>query len=88
MGHTNCADAVKQLKPGIPFNVVPDNLNPLPHRTIALSFGTAGTLHVLTVGGADLTIPNGALAAGAMHRLRIAKVFDNGTTAQDIVGYY
>lgn len=57
------------------------------HVTRAFSFGTAGTLHVLTADGTNETIPSGALAAGIEHPGRIVTVFDDSTAA-DIVGYW
>lgn len=55
--------------------------------TLAISFGTAGTLVVKTDSGQIVTIPSGALAAGVQHSLRIIRVYDTSTAA-NIVGYY
>ena len=52
-----------------------------------ISFGTAGTLAVETIGGDTVTIPSGSLAAGVIHPIHVRKVLSTGTTAGDIVGY-
>lgn len=59
--------------------------NPVCSRGI--SFGTAGTLKVEFVGGLVVTIPDGALAAGVIHPLKVVQVWSTGTTATDIVVY-
>lgn len=70
------------------FNITPDDDNDLDITTRGISFGTAGAIKVL---GADMEepeiIPAGALAAGAIHALRIKKVFASDTDAEDIMGY-
>ena len=53
-----------------------------------LVIGTAGALRVLTAAGEDVTIPDGALAAGVIHPLAIVKVFSTSTTAANIVRYW
>lgn len=68
--------------------VTPHDTNELSYVTRAISFGTAGDLKVVTVGGQTVTIPNGALGAGVIHRLRIKQVYSTGTAAADIVVYW
>lgn len=55
--------------------------------TRGISFATAGALAVVTESGQTVTIPNGALAAGVIHRLRVTKVLSTGTGASNIVAY-
>ena len=55
--------------------------------TRAISLAGEGTLRVLTVHDEDITIPDGALAAGILHPISIKMVYATGTTATDIVGY-
>lgn len=69
------------------FLITPNNNADLPKATRAVSFATAGALHVTTVEGEDITIPDGALAAGLMHPVRWRRVHSTGTTAIGIVGY-
>jgi hypothetical protein len=69
------------------FLVTPHDTNALVAVTRAISFVTAGDLRVVDAAGNTVTIPSGALAAGAMHPLRVSKVLSTGTTALGIVGY-
>lgn len=68
--------------------VTPSDGADLAAPTRGLSFGTAGALSVITVGGQTVTIPSGALGAGTIHPLRIARVRSTGTTAANIVAYW
>jgi len=70
------------------FLITPHDTNELANVTRGISFGTAGTLKVVTAGGEVVTIPSGSLAAGIIHPLRVKIVWSAGTTAADIVGYY
>ena len=72
---------------GEPFNITPSDSAELTYVTRGLSFATAGALKVLTMGGNEVTIPSGALAAGIIHPIRVKKVFSTGTGALNIVGY-
>ena len=58
-----------------------------PMATRAISMAGEGTLRVLTVHDEDITIPDGALAAGILHPMAVKTVYATGTTATDIVGY-
>lgn len=69
--------------------VTPDDDNDLSGGVCrAISFGVAGDLHVTTDAGEEVTIPSGALAAGSMHPIRVSRIHESGTTADDIVAYY
>lgn len=69
------------------FLITPDDDTDLAFVTRAISFAAAGTLHIVTAAGQEVTIPDGALAAGVMHPLRVTKVFEADTGATGIVGY-
>ncbi len=60
----------------------------LEQPTRGLSFAAAGDLKVKTLGGQTLTFPNGALAPGIIHGLRVLRVFDTGTAATGLVLYW
>lgn len=66
----------------------PSDDDSLANVTRGISFVTAGDLKVTTAGGDTVIIPNGALAAGIVHPLRVAKVFLTGTGAAGIVLYW
>lgn len=68
--------------------VTPDDANDLAVVTRGISFGTAGALKIVTAGGETVVIPNGALAAGVIHRLRVTRIYATGTAAANIVAYY
>jgi hypothetical protein len=68
--------------------ITPHDTNDLANAVYAISFAGAGALRVLTLDGDDVTIPNGALAAGVQHALAVRRVFSTGTGATGIVGYY
>lgn len=68
--------------------VTPSDSTDLTAPSRAISFGTAGALKVTTVGGETVVIPSGALAAGIMHPLRVARIHSTSTTAANIVAYY
>ncbi len=74
------------------FLITPDDVATLncagvPIATRAISLAGEGTLRVLTVHDEDITIPDGALAAGILHPMAVKMVYATGTTATDIVGY-
>ena len=58
----------------------------LEHVTRAIYVGVAGDIHVLMVGGQEITFLN--LAAGILHPIRVQRVMTTGTTATDIIGLY
>lgn len=68
--------------------VTPSDTDDLTYVARGLSFATAGAVKVTTAGGETVTIPSGALAAGAIHPLCVKKVFSTGTTAASIVAYW
>lgn len=68
------------------FLITPDDDSNLAATTRAISFAEAGTLHIIDANGNDVTIPDGALAAGIMHPLRVRRVLED-STATGLVGY-
>jgi len=70
------------------FLITPHDVNDLAHPTVGISFAAAGALKVDTVGGETVTIPSGTLAAGAIHPLRVTRVYATGTGATGIIGVY
>lgn len=82
----------KEITPGRPFLITPsDTVNfvagGLPVTTRAISFASAGALSVVTLDDETVIIPDGALAAGVQHVMRIKRINNTGTTATGIVGY-
>lgn len=71
---------------GYVFLITPDDDNDLEATTRAISFASAGTLHIIDASGNDVEIPDGALAAGAMHPIRARRVLED-STCTGIVGY-
>ena len=69
------------------FLITPSDSTDLSEVTRAISFGTVGTLRIITQDGTTLTIPSGALAAGIMHPIGAQRVLSTGTTAANIVGW-
>jgi len=67
--------------------ITPDDAGELDPHLRGISFATAGILRILDGLGNDVTIPDGALAAGVIHPIRVKRVFSTTTTATDIVGY-
>ena len=71
------------------FLITPNDGANLAATTRGISFAVAGALKVDTVGGSvGIVIPSGALAAGIIHPLCVTKVYNTGTGATGIVGYY
>ena len=68
--------------------VTPNDGTDLDFTTRGLSFAAAGALTVITEGGQTVTIPDGALAAGIIHPIRVARVLATGTGATGIVAYW
>lgn len=64
--------------------VTPDNDNDLPELARAIAFGVAGDLRIIDGRGVERLIPSGVLAAGALHSIKIRRVFADQTTADDI----
>ena len=69
------------------FLITPDDNTDLGEVTRAISFGTAGTIRIITEDGTTLTIPTGALAAGIMHPIGAQRILSTGTTVTNIVGW-
>jgi hypothetical protein len=63
--------------------VTPDDANDLTHLTRAIYLGTGGTVKLSLEDGTAVTFTD--MAAG-WHPLRVARVWDTGTSAADIVG--
>jgi len=70
------------------FLITPNDSTDLTTPTRGISVAAAGALKVTTLGGDTVVIPDGALAAGVIHPLRVKRVFSTGTGATGIVGYY
>ena len=65
------------------FLITPNDNGDLPSPTYGgIWLGTAGTVKVKTLAGFTLTLP----AAQTYWNLVVVKVFQTGTTAQNIVG--
>lgn len=54
----------------------------------AISFGTAGTLSIVTTNGNALTYASGELAAGVLHPICVMRVNTTGTSAVNIKVYW
>ncbi len=68
------------------FLVTPSDTDELEYVTRAIRITGSGTLKVVNAAGRTLTFPDGALAAGIAHSIRVRKVFATGTTATGIMG--
>ncbi|WCJ64903.1 MULTISPECIES: spike base protein, RCAP_Rcc01079 family [Agrobacterium] len=66
------------------FDVVPDDVNPLPSPTRAIYVGNAGHLCLTLLSGATVTFQN--LPAGSLLPVRATRVLSTRTTATGIVG--
>ena len=53
-----------------------------------IAFSASGDLHVTMYNGEEIAFPDGALAPGVLHPLRIRRVHATGTTAEGIIGVY
>jgi hypothetical protein len=53
-----------------------------------ISFGTAGTLSIVTTNGDTLTYASGELSTGVIHPICVARVNSTGTTAVNIKVYW
>lgn len=84
--HPN-AGATLESSPERIFLITPDDDNDLAMITTAISFVEEGTLTVITKGGDTVTIPEGALAPGCQHLMRVKRVLETGTTVTGLVGY-
>jgi hypothetical protein len=67
------------------FSITPSDVANLEQVTRAISTADAADLDVTMAGGQRVTI---TVAAGVLHPLAVVKVWDAGTTATGIVGYY
>lgn len=68
------------------FDIVPSNTEDLQEDTIAIYIGGEGDLTVELISGEVITMSN--IATGAWHPIAVRKVFETGTTCDDIVGAY
>ena len=68
--------------------VTPSDSVDLVHASRGIAFVTAGALAIITVGGETVTIPSGALAAGAIHPVRATRIKSTGTTAANICVFW
>lgn len=66
--------------------VTPHDTNELTHVTRALWVGSAGALAVEMANGEDVIF--GAVPAGSLIPVRVKKVLDTGTDADDIVALW
>lgn len=81
------ADNFKNSQPGLTSPgthgavVAPDDDANLPFHSRAIWLPAAGALRVTDVEGNTFTIPDGCLAAGVNHSIRLRKIWDTGTAA-------
>ncbi|MCZ4431315.1 hypothetical protein O3S81_16525 [Agrobacterium sp. SOY23] len=66
------------------FDVVADDVNPLPSPTRAIYVGNGGHLCMTLLSGATVTFQN--LPAGSLLPVRATRIFSTRTTATGIVG--
>lgn len=66
--------------------IQPDDSENLAYATRALYVGTGGDIRVRMLGHAEITFVN--LPQGTLLPLRVARVFETGTTAGNIVGLW
>lgn len=67
----------------IAYEIVPSNINDLPHSILQLLVGTAGDIKVTTFNGDIVTFKNATKI-----NLYIKKIWETGTTASNIIGLY
>lgn len=65
--------------------ISPDDNSDIP-TTIGIYVGTSGDLKVDMADGSTVTLVG--LAAGVCHPIRVRRVYEAGTDADDIVGLY
>ena len=68
------------------FDVTPADDEDLAYTTRGIYVGTSGDLKVDLAGSGTVTFVD--IAAGLIHPLRVTRVYDTGTDADDIVGVY
>lgn len=66
------------------FEILPDDVNPLPNVTRAIYVGGAGNLAITMLDGQTLTLE--AVQPGAIYPLRCTHVRATGTTATGLAG--
>ena len=84
--YANNADPATLTPAARGFAVTTDDANDLATVTRYVYVGVAGDLKVTTTDGDTITLVG--LAAGVMHPIRVKRIWQNGTTAQSIVGLY
>ena len=70
------------------LEITPDDDEDLEVVVRGIAFSASGDLHVTMYNGEEITFPDGALAPGVLHPLRIRRVHATGTTAEGIIGVY
>ena len=60
----------------------------LPSSTFAYSFAGSGAIVVTKWNDQDITIPDGCLAPGIQHIMRIKKIKSTGTSPSDFMIFY
>jgi hypothetical protein len=68
------------------FEITPSDSVNLTHVTRGLYVGIVGDVHVVTVGGDDVTFID--MAAGVIHPVRVRQVMASGTNAGEMIGIY
>ncbi len=68
------------------FEITTNDNSDLPFITRYIWVGGGGDVHVIMLGGEEVTFR--ALAAGTLLRIRARKVFQTGTDATQLVGMY
>lgn len=66
------------------YTITPFDAGDLSRATRALFVGQSGNVRVKTTGGDIVTFAN--LQSGVLYPIRVARVFQTGTTASDLVG--
>lgn len=84
--YPNNADPAALAPAARAFSVTTDDATDIATVTRYVYVGVAGDLKVTTTDGDTVTLVG--LAAGVMHPLRVRRIWQNGTTAQSIVGLY
>ena len=82
------SDSILQNPAEGAFAITPNDSTDLTEPTRGICFAAAGDLKVDMLNGDTVTFTDGSLAAGAVHPLRVKKVYSTGTTATGIFGVY
>ncbi|WP_158971923.1 spike base protein, RCAP_Rcc01079 family [Chachezhania sediminis] len=85
------ADQFSRYTPGLEspplggFAITPDDASDLPTATRGINAGVAGTVHLTTIDGSDITLH---VAAGMIMPVRAARIWATGTSALSLTGLY